>query len=72
METVIQIVVTLLGLYFGIGVLFGIYFFVKGSFLLDELIAESKWTVRLLLTPGAIGLWPVLLIKIIRIRKLKT
>lgn len=65
METVIQIFLNVLGIYFVIGLLFGIYFFIKGAFQLDELIKESKWTVRLLLLPGAIGLWPMLLIKII-------
>ncbi|MBG6130068.1 hypothetical protein IWQ47_001849 [Aquimarina sp. EL_43] len=65
MIIVVQIIVSLLALYFGIGFLFGIYFFIKGAFQLDELITESKWTVRLLLVPGAIGLWPILLLKII-------
>ncbi|WP_438425560.1 hypothetical protein [Aquimarina macrocephali] len=65
MTIVIQIIVSFLGLYFGIGFLFGIYFFIKGASQLDELITESKWTVRLLLVPGAIGLWPILLLKII-------
>ncbi|WP_024771798.1 hypothetical protein [Aquimarina macrocephali] len=65
MTIVIQIIVSFLGVYFGIGFLFGIYFFIKGASQLDELITESKWTVRLLLVPGAIGLWPILLLKII-------
>ncbi|WP_109302673.1 hypothetical protein [Aquimarina sp. AU474] len=70
MEIVIDVILSVLGLYFGIGLLFGIYFFFKGAFKLDELIIESKWTVRLLLVPGAIGLWPILLLKIIN--KLRT
>ncbi len=70
MEIVIDIILSLLGLYFGIGLLFGLYFFFKGAFQLDELISESKWTVRLLVVPGAIGLWPILLLKIIN--KLRT
>ncbi len=66
MLIIIEIFVNLLLGYFIFGLLFGIYFFIKGAFKLDELIIESKWTVRLLLLPGAIGLWPLLLMKIIR------
>lgn len=65
METVIQIGVSLLGVYGGIGLFFALYFFFKGAFLIDDIVADSKWTVRLLLIPGAIGLWPFLLKKII-------
>ncbi|WP_394750832.1 hypothetical protein [Spongiimicrobium salis] len=65
METAIQFAISLLGIYSGIGLLFGLYFFFKGAFVIDEIVADSKWTVRLLLIPGAIGLWPLLLKKII-------
>lgn len=65
MEAVIQIGVSLLGVYGGIGLLFALYFFFKGAFIIDDIVADSKWTVRLLLIPGAIGLWPFLLKKII-------
>lgn len=66
METLIQIGISTLGIYTAIGFLFAIYFFFKGAFQIDEIIANSKWTVRLLLLPGAIGLWPFLLKKIIQ------
>ncbi|MDY8134550.1 hypothetical protein [Aquimarina sp. 2201CG5-10] len=68
---IIDIFLTILGIYAIIGVLFGIYFFIKGAFQIDELIADSKWTVRLLLVPGAIGLWPILLLKILKTSKTK-
>ncbi|WP_411030299.1 hypothetical protein [Spongiimicrobium sp. 3-5] len=70
METTIQIFLTFLTVYAILGVLFGIYFFFKGASQLDSLITESKWTVRLLLIPGAIALWPVLLSRLVS--KLKT
>lgn len=68
METVISIFLTILGIYVLIGLLFSVYFFLKGASRLDHGIAESKWTVRLLLVPGAIGLWPVLLFKLFKRR----
>lgn len=70
METVIQVFLIFLGIYVAIGLLFGIYFFVKGASRLDPLIKDSKWTVRLLLLPGSIGLWPILLLKIITLQKI--
>ncbi len=71
MEIVIQVFLIFLGIYAGIGLLFGIYFFVKGASQLDPLIKDSKWTVRLLLFPGAVGLWPIVLLKIINLQKIQ-
>ena len=65
MELAIQIFLLLLGAYAFLGLLFAFYFFFKGAFKLDPLIGDSKWTVRLLLIPGAMALWPALLLKII-------
>lgn len=72
MEIIIKIIPTIILVYFGIGVLFAIYFFSKGAAKIDPLISESKWTVRLLLVPGAIGLWPILLIRIFQPSKEKS
>lgn len=64
MAIALHILVLALGVYFAIGVVFGIYFLFRGAFQIDPLLKESKFSVRLLLLPGAIGLWPVLLKKI--------
>jgi len=66
METLFTIIPAIIGIYFLIGLLFSGYFFVVGAKKLDPLVAESKWTLRLLLMPGAIGLWPVLLLKLLK------
>jgi len=66
METIINVFLLFLGAYIALGFLFGIYFFLKGAAQLDPMIKESKWTVRLLLLPGAIGLWVVLLPKLLK------
>ena len=63
METAIAIFLYLLGGYVLLGLLFGIYFFVAGAARMDSGIKDSRWTVRLLLLPGAIGLWPLLIRK---------
>ena len=66
MEDVITVFIGLFGIYLLLGVLFGIYFFIKGAARIDPLITDSKWTVRLLLFPGTIGLWPFLLKKLLK------
>lgn len=69
MEIGIGIFLNVLAIYTILGLFFGCYFFIKGAFILDPLIKDSKWNIRLLLLPGAIALWPLLLIKIVKIKK---
>ncbi|NER14607.1 hypothetical protein GWK08_14220 [Leptobacterium flavescens] len=69
MIAVIDVFITVLAAYFGIGVLFGIYFFLAGARRIDPLIEDSKWTVRLLLLPGAIATWIFLLPKLFKNKK---
>ncbi|WP_299674207.1 hypothetical protein [uncultured Dokdonia sp.] len=66
MDIIVQIIPTIILIYLAIGLVFGIYFFIRGAAQLDELIKDSKWTVRLLLVPGAIGLWPLLLSRLLK------
>lgn len=72
MELAIELFVGFFLVYVAIGVLFSVYFFLKGARKMDDLIADSSWKVRLLLIPGAIGLWPVLLVKLLRKKRLKS
>ena len=64
MTNVIFILFYIMAAYSIMGLLFGVYFFFAGAKKMDPAIAESKWTVRLLLLPGAIGLWILLLPKV--------
>ena len=66
MDIIVQIIPTIILIYLAIGLVFGIYFFIRGAAQLDELVKDSKWTVRLLLVPGAIGLWPLLLSRLLK------
>ncbi len=49
------------GAYLLAGALFALYFALRGAALLDPAAKGSGAAFRLLLVPGAIGLWPVLL-----------
>ena len=53
----------ILGVYFLIGLIFGIAFITKGCVVVEPAVKGSGFRVRLLLLPGAIGLWPLLLMK---------
>lgn len=64
MEFAISIFLTFLACYFAIGLLFGLFFIFGGAGKVDPLMKESKWTVRLLLFPGCIAVWPFLLLKL--------
>ena len=61
METVINVFLAILAIYFIIGFLFGLYFLVKGAPKVDPLMKETKKKVRFLLLPGVIATWPFLI-----------
>jgi len=65
MEIVIHIVLAVLGIYFLIGLLFGLFFLVKAS-KIDPLMTHSKKKVRFLLFPGVVAIWPFLIGKLFK------
>ncbi len=71
MEAVINIFLTILAIYFALGLLFALYFIFAGASKVDPLLKESRWVVRLLLTPGCIAVWPLLLINLFRAKRHK-
>ena len=66
MEIIIPIFLSLLGIYFLIGLLFGLYFLFKGDSKIDPLMADTKKKVRFLLFPGVITTWPFLIGKLFK------
>ena len=62
MLTTINVFLTILGIYFLIGFLFGIYFLFKAP-RIDPYMADTKKRVRFLLFPGIIATWPFLISK---------
>ncbi len=61
MKLIITIFLIILGVYFALGLLFGLYFLFKGAPKIDPLMKETKKKVRLLLFPGVIATWPFLI-----------
>ncbi len=65
MEWVINIVLSLLALYFCAGVLVGIYF-IFNAVKIDRSMKDTKKGVRFLLLPGIIATWPFFIVKFFR------
>ncbi len=61
MVYIINIFLGILGTYFTIGLLFGLYFLFKGATRIDLLMQDTKKKVRVLLLPGVIATWPFLI-----------
>lgn len=62
----IKIFLSLLGIYFLVGFLFGLYFITIGATKIDPLMKDTKKKVRFLLFFGVLATWPFL------VHKLKT
>lgn len=54
--------------YLFIGALFAILFLIRLIRVVDEAAAESPWTFKLMIFPGCIVFWPVLLKKYLKAR----
>lgn len=61
METVITWIVSLIGLYALVGLLVALPFAFLGVQKIDPAAREGTWGFRLLLIPGAVLFWPLLL-----------
>ena len=61
MEIIINIFLGILGIYFIVGLLFGLYFIFKGAAKVDPIMKDTKKSVRVLLFPGIIATWPFLI-----------
>ncbi|MFT4851113.1 MAG: putative membrane protein [Sediminicola sp.] len=66
MITTINILLTIMGIYFFIGLIFGLYFIFKGATKIDPLMQNTKKKVRILLFPGVIATWPFLILKLFK------
>lgn len=66
MLLVIHLFLAAIGIYFGIGFLFGLFFIFKGASKIDPLMTDTKKKVRFLLFPGVVATWPFLLLKLFK------
>lgn len=66
---IIQLIILIVGLYLLCGILFAIPFITKGVTVIDEGAAGTNFSFRLIILPGTIVLWPLLLSKWINKKK---
>ncbi|WP_080055776.1 hypothetical protein [Spirosoma aerolatum] len=64
----IELLVMLFYGYVRAGVVFGVYFIGWGAARIDHEAKDMSLAVRLLLLPGSVALWPLLLQKLLRHR----
>jgi hypothetical protein len=62
------IVLAVLGIHFAIGVVFAIAFQARGLGQIDAAAARGSRGFRVVITPGVIALWPILLCRWLRVR----
>jgi len=63
------ILLLILGLYVAFGFLVGLGFVLRGVNRVDPVAADSPWVFRVVILPGCVGLWPVVLWKWVRAGK---
>lgn len=60
---------SILGLYLVIGLIVGLWFVLRGVNRVDPVAGDSPWVFRVVILPGCVGLWPVVLLKWLRAGK---
>ena len=69
MNTAVYIIFMMAGVYLAGGALFAIFFLSRGLEKMDTAAHGSGWGFRLIILPGTIVLWPVLLSKWMKVKK---
>ncbi|MFK7970620.1 MAG: hypothetical protein AB8F95_09640 [Bacteroidia bacterium] len=62
-EQIAQIILFIAAAYLAIGLIFSVFFYLKGMSKIDAITAESTWGFKLIVFPGVIAFWPFLLSK---------
>jgi hypothetical protein len=65
----VKIIFMVAVLYLAAGVLFAVFFLNRGIQKIDTAAHGSGWGFRLIILPGVIVFWPVLLIKWIKVKR---
>jgi hypothetical protein len=66
MELVVTIILNIMAVYLILGIIFSIYFLLKGMIKLDDGTMNSPWHFKLIIWPGVVLFWSVLLFKLMR------
>ena len=66
MKTLPELLVLVVGIYSALGLLFAVPFVARGVKRIDPSAVEGTWGFRLLIVPGVVALWPLMLARWIR------
>jgi len=66
---IIYIILVIVAVYLFAGLVFAIPFVLKGVNKIDESAHESKWGFRIIIIPGTIVFWPLLLKRWLKVSK---
>ena len=61
---VVDIVLFSMAVYLVIGLLFSIYFYTRAGVKIDEGMKDTPWHFKLLIFPGVVLFWSVLILKL--------
>lgn len=64
-----MIILYAVSLYLAIGLLFAVIFLVRLVHTLDDAVSTSPWTFRLMIFPGCVVFWPMLLRRYLTVHK---
>ena len=66
---IIYVILVIVGVYLFAGLVFAIPFVLKGVNKIDEAAHGSKWGFRIIIIPGTIVFWPLLLKRWLKVSK---
>lgn len=59
----IELILLVLGIYLLLGLIFGLFFLVKGIHKIDETASDASLGFKLIILPGITLLWPIMFFK---------
>ena len=69
LESVFTLLLSTAAVYAACGVVFGALFFVRWCKSFDPSAKDGTWGFRVLIAPGIVALWPVMLAKVLALRR---
>lgn len=63
LDTIPSFILTAVAIYGAVGAAFAVFFVAIGGAAIDPILNKTPFRTRILFAPGAVALWPVLLLK---------
>ena len=63
---IIDILLGVMATYMVLGLVFSIYFYLKGAAKIDDGTKDAPWHFKVIIFPGVVLFWSILLLKLVR------